>query len=106
MAWSYPLTFDLQGAFLLMCSVSLVLKKGGYGEPLILKQGFAPLSFPRINILDYCHDDYCKVFTRDTHWLFNLLLLLLPFQRANRRPIVNALTGIQLSLISENANGC
>ena len=43
------------------------------------------------------------MFTRDKHWLFILLLLSLPFQEANRRLIVNALTGASLSLVSENA---
>ena len=28
MAWPYPLTFDPQGVFLCMCSVSLVPKRG------------------------------------------------------------------------------
>ena len=44
MAWHYPLTFDPQGTFLHMCSVSLV-PKGRSGHPLILysKQDFAPL---------------------------------------------------------------
>ena len=52
-----------------------------------------------------CHAYFLKVFTRNEHWLFILFLLLLPFWRANRRPIVNALTGAHLSL-SENANSC
>ena len=56
--------------------------------------------------LDYCHDYYLKVFTRDKHWLFTLFLLFLPFQRANKRLIVNALTGAHLSLGSRNANSC
>lgn len=40
----YPLTFDPQGTFLHICSVSLV-PKGRSGHPLILysKRGFAPL---------------------------------------------------------------
>lgn len=32
MAWHYPLTFDIQGTFLRMCSVSLV-PKGGVDIP-------------------------------------------------------------------------
>lgn len=54
MAWHYPLTFDPQGTFLLMCSVSLV-PKGRSGHPLILysKQGFAPLC-PCITITLRC----------------------------------------------------
>jgi len=44
------------------------------------------------------------VFPRDKDWLFTLCLLLLPFWRANRRLIVNALTGAHPSLISENTN--
>ena len=33
MTWHYPLTFDPQGAFLCMCSVSLVPKEGGMEIP-------------------------------------------------------------------------
>ena len=65
-----------------MCSVSLVPKEwGGRSLNPLLKQGFAPFCL--------CHDYYLTVFTRDKHWLFTLFLLLLPFQRANRRLIVN-----------------
>ena len=42
------------------------------------------------------------MFTRDKHWLFTLFLLLFPFWRANRKLIVNVLTGAHLSLVSEN----
>ena len=48
------------------------------------------------------HDCYLKVFTRDKHWLPTLFLLLHSFQRANRKLIVNALTGAYLSLVSGN----
>jgi len=41
--------------------------------------------------------------TRDKDWLFTLFLLLLPFQRANRRLVVNSSTGTHLSLVSGNA---
>ena len=40
---------------------------------------------------------------KDKHWLFTLFLLLLPFQRVNRRLIVNTLTGAHPSLVSRNA---
>ena len=53
--------------------------------------------------LDCYHDYFLKVFTRDKHGLFTLFLLL-SFQRANRRLIVNALTGAHLSLVSEHTN--
>jgi len=43
------------------------------------------------------------VYKRQT-WLFTLLLLLLPFGKANRKLIANALTGAHLSLVSRNAN--
>ena len=81
------------------CVVSLFQKRGEQRSlhPL-LKQGFTSLC--------PCHDYYLKVFTRDKHWLFTLFLLLLPFQRANRRLIVNALIGAHLSLVSKNANCC
>ena len=62
---------------------------------LLLKQGFSPLC--------RCYDYYTKVFARDQRWLFTLFLLL-PFRRANRKLIVNALIGAHLSLISRNAN--
>ena len=108
-AWCYPLTFDPHGAFLCLCSVSSVPKERGMEirslNPL-LKQGFTPLCPCRDCYLDYCHDYYLKVFTRDKHWLFTLFVFLLPFQRANRRLIVNVLTGAHLSLVSENANIC
>ena len=89
-------TFDLQGAFLCTCNLSLVPREGGVEIPLILCSNKV---FP----LCPCHDYYTKVFTRDQHWLFTLFLLLLPFQRANRKLIVNALIGAHLTLISRNA---
>ena len=107
MVWHYPLTFDLQGILLCMCSVSLVPGKGEWRFlNLSLKHGFAPPCLCHDYYLDYCHDYYLKVFTRDKHWLFNLFLLLLPFQRANRRLTVNALIGAHLSLVSGNASRC
>ena len=51
-----------------------------------------------------CQDYSLEVFTRDKDWLFALFLLLLPFWRANRRLVVNTLTGAHLCLFSENAN--
>ena len=98
MAWCYPLTFDPQGAFLCLCSVSFVPKVGN-GDPLIFYSNrVLPHFVPAVT------DYYLKVFTRDKHWLFSLFVLLLPFRRANRRLIVNVLTGAHLSLVSENAN--
>ena len=89
MAWHYPLTFDLQGALLPMCSVSLSQKTGKWRSlSSLLKREFA--------FLCPCHDYYFKVFTRDKHWLFTLF----PFRRAN----VNASTGTHPSLVSGNAN--
>ena len=98
MVWHFHLTFDPQGAFLRMCSVSLVPKGGGGRGDLnpLFKQDFVPLC--------PCHDYYFKVFIRDKHWLFIIFLLLLPFQRANRRLIVNASTGAHLWLVSGNVN--
>ena len=46
------------------------------------------------------------MFTRDKPWLFTLFLLLFPFHRAKRRLTANALTGVQLSLVSRNAQSC
>ena len=90
MVWHHPLTFDPQGAFLCMCSVSF------RGE-------WRTLNFTQSLPLFVLAMTYLKVFIRDKHWLFTLFLLLLPFWRANRRLIVNALTGAHLSLVSGNA---
>ena len=70
----------------------------------LLKQGFPSFCSCHNYYLDYCCDYYLKVFTKGKDWLFILFLLLLPFWRANRRLIVNALTGAHLSLVSGNAN--
>ena len=91
MAWCYPATFDLKESFR-VCVVSPLSPKEGSRDPLILyaHRVFSPsLSLPDY-YLDCCHDCYLKVFTRDKHWLFTLLL---SFQRAKRRLTVNALIG-------------
>ena len=117
MAWHYPLTFDPQEPFC-TCVVSPLSPKRREWRSLnpLLKQAFAPLC----PWLDY----YFKMFmrdkpwllswllswllpwcvSRDRHWIFTLFLLLLPFQRANRRLIVNAWIRACLSLVSRNAN--
>ena len=81
------------------CACVVSIQKSGEQKFLhpLLKQDFVP-HCP-------CHDYYLKVFTRGKGWLFPLFLLLLPFWRADRRLIVNALTGAHLSLISGNASG-
>ena len=113
MAGNYPLTFDTQRAFLPRGRVSLVPQRGDWRSlNPFLNQGFPYfcscrgyyLDYCRDYYLDYCRDYYLKVFTGGKDWLFTLFLLLLPFWRANRRLIVNALTGAHLSLISGNAN--
>ena len=68
------------------------------------KQGFASVRPCFECYLDHCLEYYLKVFIRDKDWLFTLSLLLLPFQRQNRRLIVNALTTAHLSLVLSNAN--
>ena len=80
-----PLSPALTGGFF------TISHQGSLIVSSLLKQGFATLC--------PCHDYYCKVLTRDKHWLFTLFLLLLPFRRANRRLIVNALTGAHLALV-------
>ena len=82
--------------------------KGGDWRALnpLLKQGFPSFCSCHDYYLDYCRDDYLKVFTRGKDWLFTLFLLLLPFWRANRRLIVNSSTGAHLSLVSGNVNSC
>ena len=46
---------------------------------------------------------WLEMFRRDKDWLFTLFLLLLPFPRPNRGPVVNSSTGAHLSLASGNA---
>ena len=95
------------GELFCTCLVSPMSPKGGEGRFLnpLLKQGFTSLCPRRHHYLDYLdYESYLKVFTRDKHQLFTLFLLLLPFWRANRRLIVNALTGAHLSHVSGNAN--
>ena len=89
----HPLTFNPRGAFS-VCVVSPLSPKSREQRSLnsLSKQGFAPLC--------PCHDYYFK----NKHWLFTLFLLLFPFPRANRRLIVNAVTGAHLSFLSGNAN--
>ena len=76
-----------------VCVVSPLLQKSGGRDPWIL------YSYRLLPPLCPCHDYHLKVFTRDKHWLFTQLLL--PFQRANRRLIVNTWTKVHLSLLSE-----
>ena len=98
------MTFEPQGAFLAGV-MSPLSQKRGEGDPLILYSNrILPLFVLTLtNCLDYCHDSYLEVFTRDKHWVFTLFLLLLPSWMANRKLIVNDLTGAHLSPISENA---
>ena len=100
MAWHYSLTFDPQGAFLSMCSVSLVQKdEGGRSLNPFLMGGFVPsLSLPWL--LPWLSPSRLY---KSKHWYFPCLLLL-PFCRANRRLIVNTLPGAHLSLASGNVN--
>ena len=76
MAWHYSLTFDPQGAFLHMRSVSLVQKVGeGRSLNLLLTQ----VSTPLCPCLDCCHDYYLNAFTEDKRRLFTLFLLSFHF---------------------------
>ena len=101
----WPLTHK---EFFCTCVESPLSQKRGKQRYLnhLLKQASVPLC-PH---LDYCHDYYLKrqtlLSTREKHWLFTLFLLLLPFQRTNRRLNVNTLAGAHLSLVSRNANSC
>ena len=94
MVWHFHLTFNPQGAFLRMCSVSLVPKGGGRRGDLLI---FYSSRISSLFILAMT----IKVFIRDKHWLFTLFLLLLPFQRANRKLTVNASTGATYLLSQE-----
>ena len=104
MAWHYPLAFDPHGALLHMRSVSLVPKEGGAEMPLSFTQTEFALLCPCHGYdLDYGHDYYLKdVYKRQTLALYHVSVLL-PFWRANRRLIINALTGAHLPLVAENA---
>ncbi|CAN0563407.1 unnamed protein product [Rangifer tarandus platyrhynchus] len=103
MAWTYPLIFDPQGAFLRVC-MSPLSQKGRSGGPFILhSHRVLPCLSP---CLDCRHAYYLNMFTEDKAWLFALFLLLLPFRRAKRRLIVNASTGAYLSLVSEKTDSC
>ena len=70
------------------------------------KEVWDPLILYSNRILPLCpwYDYSLKVFTRDKHWLFTLLLLLVPFQRVNNRLTINGLTGVHPSLVSGNVN--
>ena len=54
--------------------LSLLSQKRGERRSFnpLLEHGFAPLCPCRDHYLDYYHDCYLKVFTRDKHWLFTL----------------------------------
>ena len=103
MAWHYPLAFDPHGALLHMCSVSLVPKEGGAEMPLSFTQTEFALLCPCHGYdLDYGHDYYLKdVYKRQTLALYHVSVRL-PFWRANRRLIINALTGAYLSPVLGN----
>ena len=89
-----------------MCVVSPLSQEKGEWRSLnpLLKQDFARLCPCHDYCLDYHHDYYLKVFTRNKHWLFTQFLFLLPFQRENRRLIVGVFSGAHLSLVSGIAN--
>lgn len=53
MAWHYPLTFDIQGTFLRMCSVSLV-PKGGVDIPSSFTQNMVLPLCPCMTITLRC----------------------------------------------------
>ena len=97
MVWHFHLTFNPQGAFC-ACVVFPLSQKGveRRGDLLIFYSS-------RISSL-FVLAMTIKVFIRDKHWLFTLFLLLLPFQRANRKLIVNASTGATYLLSQEMKN--
>ena len=77
-------------------------KREGSRDPLILYSNrILPLS-----ILAMTLTLTIAMITREKHWLFTLVLLLLPIWRANKRLIINALPGAHLTLDSRNARGC
>ena len=77
-----PSPFDPQGAFLHIWNVSPASRMENIWPPdPLLKQDLASLC--------YYHDCYLKESTGDKAWLFTLFQLLIPFQRANGRLVVN-----------------
>ena len=81
------------------CVVSPLSQEKEEGDPLNLSSSrVLPPLCP-------CHYYYFTVFTREKYWLFTPLLLLFPFWRANRRLIINSLTGAHLSLVPGNTTG-
>ena len=82
-----------------MCSVSRPQSGGGRGngDPLILYSNrVLPFFVLAMTIT-------LRILQETNSGNFPFLLLL-PFQRANRRLLVNALTGAHLSLLSRNAS--
>ena len=84
MAW-HPLNFDPQGASMHRCTVSLAPRRGAMCslDPL-LRQGLVPLCSCMIALL------MCPQETKPGY--LSLLLLLLPFQRANQEAVCKCLT--------------
>lgn len=82
-----------------MCSFSLVPKDGRVRPLNPLLKGFCPSILAMIVTLTIAMTIALKVFAGCLPFL-----LLLPFQRANRELIVNALTGAHLSIVSRNAD--
>jgi len=88
-----------------MCSVSFVPKEGGSRSlNRSLKQGFPLFVLAMAITLTIAMIITLRCIQETNAAYYTLFLLLLPFWRANRRLIVNALTGAHLSLVSENAN--
>ena len=100
MGWPWPLTFDPQGAFPHVCSVSFVPKGEGNGDPLI------PYLIPRTTLCPFVF-----AMTLTLRCLQKTKAGYLPcfccyfhFRGAIRSLTVNAPTGAQVSLVSVNAN--
>ena len=87
------------------CVVSLLSQKREEADPLIVHSNkvFPSLSLPQLLTLTIAMIITLR-YIQETNAYYTLFLLLLPFWRANRRLIVNALTGAHLSIVSENAN--
>ena len=88
-----------------MCSVSFVPKEGGSRSlNRSLKQGFPLFVLAMAITLTIAMIITLRCIQETNAAYYTLFLLLLPFWRANRRLIVNALTGAHLSLVSGNAD--
>ena len=100
MAWHYSLTFDPQGAFLCMCSVSLVRKEeGGRSLNPSLTHGFVPFVLaltPAMTITLTC--------LQKTNLAIYPVSVVTSILEGKQEANLNTLTGPHRSFVSGNVN--